>query len=521
MPRALAASIALVLLAIAAPVARAQTTISAPPSNLLIDGNPDEWTDRPTTLTLIPATPAARGGRVWVAQSAEGLIIAARVSGPAPNFAKAAADMAAGDHVELWVTLADEVALPEVGWGNQFGPVLLESADACAKNDDIADDANAVAECRTWYMEQQVYRRQFRKLFVRQWQLAPALAVETFARPAFAQMPPEAREKISALAPSTAPADFPTVRFAPVADGGYGFEVVVPWSALPPSPTLDLGRLRLMLDVFSPGRDGKYGPFSSTAAERKYAEVATMTVLRLDPVRHWRLSDCGYPLTADDQWGEQTLPAYFFPLAGEVLRDIFVIENDVAGYQYTAGGYSPVITPTRLFSQRVTPDLVLCGPPFAVRRSAQTRFIDELTLSPGARVKAVNDGWLIAQGPFVGQANRFGSGACGACPTISLQVLFLPAANSSPPVVAFNDTWLIEDEDVKEAGGRNARVTLSDDLMTITAWEGEVPDDQPKALWTRIRKCYDGAKHLFADCAREENVKPPLDIPMPPEEPAP
>lgn len=88
-------------------------------------------------------------------------------------------------------------------------------------------------------------------------------------------------------------------------------------------------------------------------------------------------------------------------------------------------------------------------------------------------------------------------------------------------MVAFNDTWLIEDEDVKEAGGRNARVTLSDDLMTITAWEGEVPDDQPKALWTRIRKCYDGAKHLFADCAREENVKPPLDIPMPPEEPAP
>lgn len=501
--------------------ARADVVISAPPPNLTIDGDPGEWAERPVSMMLLPTSPAARGGRVWVAQSADGLIIAARVNGPAPRFAKTPAEMAGADHVELWVALTDEVALPKIGWGNQFGPVELASADECSTREELADDRNAIADCRAWFAEQQAYRRQFRKLFVRQWQLAPGVVTETFAQPAFAQLPSEAKEQIEALAPSTASANAPAARFAPVSDGGYGVEIAVPWSAFPPSPTLELTRLRLMVDVFSPGAGGtSYGPFATTAADRKYGDVTALNAVRLEPPRRWQIGRCGYQLTASDQWDEQALPAYFLPVGGALVNDIFVIENYAAGYQYTPGGFSPVITSTRFFSEDVTPEVTLCGPPFALRRGAKTSFIDDLGLLPGSRIKPVAGGWLVAQGPYVGIASRFGSGACGACPLISLQVLFLPAAEG-PPAVAFSDSWLIEDEDVNDGVGRNARVTISDDLATITAWEGEAPEDQPAVVWTRVRKCYDPARHTFVDCGREENVRPPVGVPMPPDEPVP
>lgn len=500
--------------------ARAEVVAGPPPANLTIDGDPGEWADRPVSMILAPATPGARSGRVWLAQSADGVLIAARIAGPPPRFAKSPEEMASADHVELWVALADQVALPKVGWGNQFGPVELDSADDCAKREEIADDRHAIDDCRAWYAEQQAYRRQFRKLFVRQWQMAPGVVTETYAKPAFAQIPEEARKQITALAPSTAAESLPAVRFAPVSDGGYGVEIAVPWAAFPPSATQDLSRLRLMLDVFSPGAGGSnYGPFATTSPERKYGEVSTLNPVRLDPIRHWRIGRCGYPLSADDQWGEQTLPAYFLPVGGEQVNDIFVIENYAAGYQYTPAGYSPVITPTRFFSQEVAPELILCGPPLAVHRGGKTSFIDATDLLPGQRIKPVTGGWLVAQGPFVGTVSQFGSGMCGACPLISLQVLFLPATDAAP-VVAFSDSWLVEEEDVKEGLGRNARVMISDDLVTITAWEGEAADDQPGMIWTRVRQCYKPASHTYEECGREENAKPPLDIPMPPDEPA-
>ncbi len=501
--------------------AEAETLAGAPPANLTIDGDPSEWPERAGVLTLLPTSPAARGGRVWVAEAADGLIIGGRVTGPAPEFAKTPSDMAVGDHVELWVALIDEVPLPKVGWGNQFGPVELDSPDSCKTLEELSDDANAIADCRSWYGEQQTYRRQFRKLFVRQWQLAPGVAAETYAQPAFAQLPKEARDLLTPLAPPAGPGQLPTARFAPVADGGYGFEIALPWTAFPPSATLDLSRLRLMVDVFSPGTgSGSYGPFATTAADRKYGDVSTFNLIRLDPLKHWRIARCSYPLTADDQWGERQLPAYFMPRGSDEVNEIFVIENYATGYQYTPEGFSPVVTATKFFNQEITPEVTVCGPPFAVRRGSATSFVGDLTLAAGGRVKPVPGGWLIARGPYVGMVNRFGSGACGACPLIGLQVLFLPAGEG-PPTVAFSDAWLIEDEDVHDGAGRNARVTLSDDLMTITAWEGDAPDDQPKLIWTRSRKCYDAATHLFADCGREENVKPPADIPLPPDEPSP
>jgi hypothetical protein len=500
---------------------RAQVIVGAPPANLTIDGDPGEWGNRPASMPLVAKSPAARDGRVWVAQSADALIIAARIGGPLPHFAKSPAEMAGGDHVEVWLALIDDPKLPKIGWGNQFGPVELESADACTKREEVVDDPNAIADCRAWFARQEAYRHQFRKLFVRQWTIAPGSVAESFARPAFAALPEPAKEQLAALAPSTAPENAPMARFTPVSEGGYGVEIAIPWSAFPPSPSLDLTRLRLMLDVVSPtaGNSGD-GTLASTSPERRYGEPTTFNLLQLEPTRHWRIGGCGYPLSADDQWGERTLPGYFLPVVGEQVNEIFVIENDAAGYQYAPDGYSPVITTTRFFSQAVTPDLLLCGPPMAVRRGAKSEFAADLSLFPRPAIKPVAGGWLVADGPYVGTVSRFGSGVCGACPLISLQVLFLPAAEG-PPVVAFSDSWIVEDDDVGGGAGRNARVAISDDLQTITAWVGETGEDQAKVAWTRLRRCYDPAKHTFLDCGVEENAKPPFDIPMPADEPAP
>lgn len=518
-----AATLLLALLVVCAAMrpSHAQVIVGPPPANLTIDGDPGEWGSQPASLMVVPKSPAAREGRAWVAQSADGLIIAARIGGPPPHFAKAAAELDGGDHLEVWVALVDDPKLPKIGWGNQFGPVELDSQDACAAREEFADDRNAITECRAWFAGQEAYRRQFRKLFVRQWKIAPGVVAETLARPAFAALPKAAQEQIIALAPSAAPENTPTARFTPVSDGGYGVEIAIPWSAFPPSPSLDLARLRLMVDVVSPrAANGDDGPVATTSPERRSGDVTTLNLLQLEPTRQWRIGGCGYPLSADDQWSQRTLPAYFLPVIGDQVNEIFVIENSASGSQYAADGYSPVITTTRFFSQAVAPELLLCGPPLAIRRGAKSEFAADLSLFPRPGIRPVTGGWLVADGPYVGAASRFGSGVCGACPLISLQVLFLPASDG-PPMVAFSDSWIVEDEDVNGGAGRNARVTVSDDLKTITAWIGETAEDQAKVAWTRLRECYEPAKHTFIDCGVDENAKPPVDIPMPSDEPTP
>ncbi|NJO67469.1 MAG: hypothetical protein HC826_00255 [Rhodospirillales bacterium] len=493
------------------------TAIGQAPDNLVFDGDPAEWRETAAVMTLLPTSPKARGGHVWVAQAADGLIVAGRVTGPSPTFPTTADAIWSGDHLELSLALIDEVPLPLIGWGNQFGPVELETAESCAAVEDLADSPNSVSECQTWYNEQQSYRRQLRKLFVRRWQLAPGITIETLAAPAFASLPDEAKAAALTLAPSETASNAPTTRFATTAEGGYSFEIAIPWSALPPSPTLDLSEIRMMVDVLSPGTDReREGPLATTSGERKGEDVETFNLLRLAAVKQWDVTRCRYPLNGEDQWTEQKLPAYFFPANSSEISELFVLENDAAGYQYAPAGYSPAVEMIRFFSETIAPDLTLCGPPVALRRGNDSSFSRDLSLSRVSSIKRVEGGWLIADGPYLGSASRFGSGACGACPLIGLQVLYLPETKGQPSV-AFADAWLIEDEDITEGLGRNARVQVSDDLTTITAWEGETPADARKMIWTRIRQCYDPSTHLFEECGQEEGVTPPIQVPLPPD----
>ena len=374
--------------------------------------------------------------------------------------------MGGHDHVELTVGLVDDLPLPKIGWTDASGPVDLAGAEDCARVEALADDRNAIDDCEAWYREQVAYRRLFRALFLRRWRLAPGLVEESLARPAFAALPAAARDALQPLAPKGAP----IVRFMTPNGSGFSFEILVPWDVLPPSPVLELSRLRLAVDVVSAGTGSGDGPIATTAAERRPQEEArSMTPARLEPPRRWWLSQCGDALAGPDSSGASRLPGFFLPTAGPDVRSIFIIENPAAGDRPAIEGFSPWITPTTFFTQSLAPDVTVCGPPFAVRRGDAVARLADVLVSPQLKVQPVKGGWLVADGPYAGEGGRYANDDCGGCLLISLRVFFVAAA-TGPPVTVFDDAWLIEDAEMG-AGARNARVILHSDLTGIDAYE--------------------------------------------------
>jgi hypothetical protein len=324
-------------------------------------------------------------------------------------------------------------------------------------------------------------------------------------------MSEEEREAAGPLAP----AGMAQAAFAVGGGPGYTFEIRVPWEAMPPANDLSLDRLRLMVDVFSPGSDGKYGPFSTTSDARKYARLDTLSRVSFDPPKRYRLARCGYPLAIDDFWYEKKLPAYFFQTPKEEIGEVFALENPVAGYQYEPGGASPTLVRKALFSRELAPGAVVCGPDLAVRRGDTVAFSPE-ALRPDFKSAKVDGGWLLANGPVTGLSSRLGTGVCGACPTISLWVLYVPETDEAPSS-AYAGSWQVEDEDVSSPS-RNARVALADDLRSIRIWTAEPDDAREKAPWSFARFCYEAKDRTYKQCEERADVPPPTDIEMPPDE---
>lgn len=507
-----AAAVARVVLATAMaapprPLAAAEVVATLPPAGVRIDGDPGEWLERPPHLAIAAPPSAGRPLRVWFAESADGLIIAGQAGGPPPGFAATPGDLPRADHLFLWIALADDVPLPKIGWSNPVGAVELESADDCARLEDFAGEPLAVAGCKAWHGEQVAYRRAFRRLFARAWRMAPGIAVETLATPAFASLDPARREALQPLAPKGRP----VAGFAPVAGNGYGFEVVVPWDALPPAASLDIARLRVGIEAVTPA------PASAATAAAPWSAEAGH-VVRLDPPRRWRIGRCAYPLEAADAWEQQRLPAYFLPTAGSEVDWVFVVENPPIDARTDLEAASPVVSVVRFFGREIAPAVVVCGPPLAVRRGAEQSFEKTTTLRPGFRVQAVADGWLLADGPYLGVPRHIG-GDCGGCPAVSLQVLFLPKA-VAPAVIAFAESWPLDDDGGEGGDAVQGRVSIDAAMTTIHVWEAERSEGATVTpVWTRIRYCYDGVSHLFAECGRTPGSPPPADLPRPPAEP--
>jgi hypothetical protein len=421
------------------------------------------------------------------------LVITGKVEGPQPVFAKNPEDMPNGDHVEIWIALAENIPLPPIGAHSSLdGTTELHSSRDCQE-----DDA-----CKTWFADQVKHRRLLPRLFVRQWQLAPGVAVETYAKPAFEGMCGEARESYQYLSPR----GLPETRFTAKPPEGYSFEVLIPWEALPLSDRLNLDRLRLLVDVFSPGSQGRYGAFSTTSGIRQYGKVDTMNAVALSPPRRWRLSACGYPLEGKNFWARvgmeggddgkpKKLPAYFLPTGKGEIKTNFTLDNSYSGRWWTPTGISPVIVPTEFFSHKLALDLTICGPELAVRHGNHVSFGKSFRIEQDSKAKKVSGGWLLVGG-WTGDF-RDPEGQCGACEDKYLNMIFIPEA-AGPPLSAFQASGI--ECDCCGVGHCMDNITLADDFKTIRITEGNSFEEGSKKT---SEFCFDAARHVFAQCKRK------------------
>jgi hypothetical protein len=252
-------------------------------------GSVNQSPSTPPDIVLVPRGEDARRGRLWILNTGNGLLIAGDIEGGRPDFPADQSSLLAKDHVEVWLAADVDPVLPPIGWGNQFGQNALErGAHSCEGylNDATVPADNSpesVQKCRERAAQQQKYRSYFQRLFLRQWLLVPGYAIESFAAPAYDQI-------VSRFAgdgvPSTLnPHGTPEFQYSP-SSNGYRFQILIPYVAFPPLPSLELRDLRLLVDVFSAAKPGKkMGSFSSSSPSRLWGNPGTFNGLRLNPPR--------------------------------------------------------------------------------------------------------------------------------------------------------------------------------------------------------------------------------------------
>jgi hypothetical protein len=473
-------------------------SIGPAPPGFQLEGAVQEWIKQRSALKLFSKGAGSRPGKIWLAQSPRGLVIAGKVEGPPPVFAKSPEDMPNGDHVEIWVAIADKVALPSIGAYGMEGAELHSVADC---EHDINKE-----DCKTWFAHQEAHRRLLPRLFVRQWQLAPGVAVETYARSALEEMRKEARDRYQYLSPK----GLPEIRFAAKLPKGYEFEALIPWEAMSPSDRLSLDQLRVMVDVFSRGGQGKYGAFSTTSPNRRYGAVDTLNQVSLTPPRSWHLSRCDYPLAGKNFWARvgsenaevsNSLPAYFLPDGKEEVTASFVLDNE----WFPKGTFSfndpqaisPVVEITEFFSQQLSPGLSICGTELAVRRGDRVSYGKNLKIEANPMAKKVPGGWLV-KGAWFGEF-RDPLGQCGACEDVYLNLHFVPDLAGAPQS-AFQMSGIAwdccGDYGIEE-------ITLSDDFKRIRVVGTSGNEDR------KIHEyCFDTGKHVYLECLSEEKKRP-------------
>lgn len=126
----------------------------------------NRW-EGPLALDLV-SVPAGRTGKVWLRETADGILIFARFRGGPPQYARFPAEMGQRDYVGVWLSASAGVEMPAPAWG--AGPCRAEPPSPGADE-----------ECHDLEARQTRYREQLRRLFVRHWKLTPAATYEDYA----------------------------------------------------------------------------------------------------------------------------------------------------------------------------------------------------------------------------------------------------------------------------------------------------------------------------------------------------
>jgi hypothetical protein len=494
----------------------AQSTASNPISIPSPKSNSEIVVETPPTLLLHPLSPQARPGKVWIRKMEAGLVIIGRVDGPKPVFPTKEADLQNGEHVELWLSAVRKLELPPIGWGYQFDDITLPNgAASCSDLQMMGSPAqeDTKENCRKWAQQQEVYRKYFKRLFVRQWQMAPGLVRETYAEPAFAEIerrfdapikneweknPPEILQ----------PRISPFFREFRDDDAGYQFQITVPWDALPPTDDQRLQDLDLLVEVFSgPGRDRKF-VYSSTAPSRAYGEPETFNHVRIEQPREYELTPCDYELTGLDIHREPQ-KAYFLPTQSDMLTSVFILQNYTRGYAYGPTGLSPGTRETKFFWKE-SGDEVVCGPLLRYKKAntvsptliEKVRDYDfEVVVSSDKfDFRHIDGDLIVKQGPAEFYS-EYGSGQCGACPRVGTTFWRVNADNTATKIL--DDVAVIDGED-------DIDVQVSPDWKRVgiyhylRQWSGNELTDP---AWHSQMMCFE--EHTYKKCGPESNTPPP------------
>jgi hypothetical protein len=446
--------------------------------------------------------------------------------------------MLSSDHVEVWLSTAANVDMPPIGYGNQFGETDLKSPDDCVPKDDNGKpgDPNTadVADCRRWFANQVEYRKQFVRLFTRQWLAAPSSdpnrtfeQFEDFATSAFYRLSEEsyAHELPELLKPKAddgfassfnakfdppVPDAAQSAQTKPVATG-YTFDILVPWSAFPPSDQLNMHYLWLMIDVFTHAPDGKkMGALSTTSATRVWGKPASFNHVILNVPRRYSISPCAAAPSLVDLNGN-VHAAWYFPAAGAdplILNSVFDVENPIEGYMYTPSGVSPIVRVEEHFWKTLPDGSSVCGPQLSLRNGKLAMSAKFSVEKNYFDVKRLDDGWLLVRsGPDTSTRSPFGSGMCGACTEVDLNLYAISPAGEVTQAFDF-DALLSGDEGQPD----DADFYVSPDWSRVTTWVDSVHysdggNDGQQDAWTSTTWCLSG--HTYKQCSEEKNVKPP------------
>jgi hypothetical protein len=386
----------------------------------------------------------------------------------------------------VWLAFADDVPMPPIGFGNQFGSVIVATEKDCETRDQQRPaDEKYVAKCTKWYQQQLKYRARFKKLFARQWLITDYYREESFAAPAyteivhdFASDQPQYSEEIPKVLKPAESSLFTAYLQHYGGQPGYRFSVNIPWEVMPPANSLEISRLRLLVEVYSPAPPGKkFGPYASTAPYRKYGKPETFNLLSLKTRHKIQISPCGGKLEVKNKYDE-ALPGWLLPAAGPQgwVPSIFGITNEALGYMYEPDGLSPIAFQKNFFYKQVAPDEWVCGPEFKYRKGTEIKDYDRQIDEQGLEVRKLPDGVvLVKEGPFHAYST-FGSGQCGGCATAHLAIYAIGNDRKLAELLEFSD-FVDESKLVAE------QIEVSPDWNTVSRYQAAYEKGTGRLTW--------------------------------------
>lgn len=389
---------------------------------------------RDTEWQVFPLRPLhenhGRHGTIQISTTDDGLVVRGAVDGPEPKWPLRHQSWDMHDFLEITLADAMPVALPPIGWGNQFGFTHLASAndpnDVQENSPELQAKESAVR--RQWYEAQLPYRQLLTTLFERRWRIAPDRVEEVAATAAFAKLSVADQQALSLLAVHGSP----TANFARTASATVTFEVVIPWNAFPPLRSLVVQDLKLQVATFRPESTTGLSPVPPSY---RFAERSTLhgltdpMVFHCQPARTYTLTPACFTmsdaLVAGEWFPSDDAVRYIRPGSTTELDRVLVVDNTAKGYQYEPdpGSRSPIVQEARFWSHQLPDGSLLAGPPLTWKHQDTTlksTFVVASTDQLEIRSEAGGN-LLIKHGPREAWS-FFGSGQCGGCPRLTLQI---------------------------------------------------------------------------------------------------